>query len=198
MLSDPKWKHKWNPARLITRSYGARLPKLSATICQKLGGPTNPSPMRKPLAKAANTSRLLPQPGAPMQRPQMRKPRKTLERVLTDEASAPWRPIPSLSRSATDSMIPSLKRETSDVSLAAIPVDRGGVQKSKRFSQREVDLSAVSQATEAKLKKKASVEHELKGAIAALKRPNPRLAVKELVESAERRAAGLGLNARSK
>lgn len=133
-----------------------------------------------------------------MQRPQMRKPRKTLERVLTDEASAPRRPQPSLSRSATDSIIPGLKRETSDISLAAIPVDRGGIQRPKRFNQREVDLSAVSQATEAKLKKKANVEQELKGAIAALKRPNPRLAVKELVESAERRGTGLGSHARSK
>lgn len=95
-------------------------------------------------------------------------------------------------------MIPRLKRETSDISLAAIPLDRVGIQKSKRLSQREVDLSAVSQVTEAKLKKKASVEQELKGAIAALKRPNPRLAVKELMESAERRAAGSGSNARSK
>lgn len=157
-----------------------------------------PSPVRKPLAKAASTSCMLPRPGAPMQRPQMRRPRKTLERVLTDEASAPRRPQPSLSRSATDSMIPRLKRETSDISLAAIPVDRGGIQKPKRFNQREVDLSAVSQATEAKLKKKANVEQELQGAIAALKRPNPRLAVKELVESAERRGAGLGSHARSK
>ena len=95
-------------------------------------------------------------------------------------------------------MIPRLKRETSDISLAVTPLDRGGIQKSKRFSQREVDLSAVSQATEAKLKRKASVEQELKGAIATLKRPNPRLAVKELMESAERRAAGSGSNARSK
>ncbi|SLM40995.1 DNA replication regulator Sld3 [Lasallia pustulata] len=185
-------------AEVVVPFYGARLPDLSATICQKLGGPTIPSPVRKPLAKAASTSHVLPRPGAPMQRPQMRKPRKTLERVLTDEASAPQRPQPSLLRSATDSMIPRLKRETSDISLAAIPLDRVGIQKSKRLSQREVDLSAVSQVTEAKLKKKASVEQELKGAIAALKRPNPRLAVKELMESAERRAAGSGSNARSK
>ena len=95
-------------------------------------------------------------------------------------------------------MVPGLKRETSDKSMSTIPVDRGGIQKSKRFSQREVDLSAVSQATEAKLRKKASLEQELKGAIAALKKPNPRLAVKELVESAERRAAGSASHARSR
>lgn len=190
--------YKWKATKLTVHSYGARLPELSATICQKLGGPKIPSPVRKPLAKAASTSHILSRPGAPMQRPQMRKPRKTLERVLTDEVTASRRPHPLLSRSATDSMIPGLKREASGISLAAIPVDRPGIQKSKRFSQREVDLSAVSQATEAKLRKKANVEQELKGAIAALKRPNPRLAVKELVESAEKRAAGSGSNARSR
>lgn len=58
----------------------------------------------------------------------------------------------------------------------------------KRYSQREVDLYATSQAAEAKLKKKARVEQELQDAIAALKKPNPRVAVKELVEDAERRA----------
>ena len=59
----------------------------------------------------------------------------------------------------------------------------------KRYSQREVDLHTTSQANEAKLKKKSRVEQELRGAIAALKKPNPRMAVKELVEDAERRAA---------
>ena len=58
----------------------------------------------------------------------------------------------------------------------------------KRYSQREVDLHATSQVAEAKLKKKARVEHELQDAIAALKKPNPRMAVKELVEDAERRS----------
>ena len=59
----------------------------------------------------------------------------------------------------------------------------------KRYGQREVDLHAASQATEAKLKKKAKVEQELQNAITALKKPNPRIAVKELVEDAERRVA---------
>ena len=60
----------------------------------------------------------------------------------------------------------------------------------KRYSQREVDLHAASQAMEAKLKKKAKIDHELQSAIAALKKPNPRMAVKELVEDAEKRVAG--------
>ena len=60
----------------------------------------------------------------------------------------------------------------------------------KRYSQREVDLHAASQATEAKLKKKVKIDQELQSAIAALKKPNPRMAVKELVEDAEKRVAG--------
>ena len=81
-----------------------------------------------------------------------------------------------------------MKREKSDTSLAAIPLNR--VAMHKRYSQREVDLHAASQATEAKLKQKAKVEQELQSAIAALKKPNPRMAVKELVEDAEKRVAG--------
>ena len=60
---------------------------------------------------------------------------------------------------------------------------------SKRYSQREIDLHAASQTTEAKLKKKTGIERELQGAIAALKKPNRRMAAKELVEAAEKRAA---------
>lgn len=69
--------------------------------------------------------------------------------------------------------------------MSSIPINN---VKSRRYSQREVDLGSISQTKEAKLKKKASIEQELKGAIAALKRPNPRMAVKELVDAAERRA----------
>lgn len=123
-----------------------------------------------------------------MQRPQTRKPRRTLERVLTDEKSSIRKPTPSLSRSATEPVLPQLKREVSDTSLSAIPLN--SVVISKRYSQREVDLRAAAQATEAKLKKKAAVEQELQGAIAALKKPNPRLAAKELMEAAEKRVAG--------
>jgi hypothetical protein len=93
-------------------------------------------------------------------------------------------------------MLPGLKRESSIVSLYSIPSTKVDVQKSRRYSQREVDLNAVTQAHEAKLKKKANVEKELQGAIAALKKPNPRMAVKELVEAADRRAATSSLRSR--
>lgn len=157
---------------------------------QKLGGPKTPSPMRPPLAKAASSTQLGQKPGTALQRPGVRKPRRTLERVLTDEKAASQRRAPGLSRSNTDSALPGLKREASDTSLHSIPLNRVAVHKSKRYAHREVDLKANSQAAEAKARKKASVEQELQGAIAALKKPNPRMAVKELVEAAdEKRAA---------
>lgn len=166
--------------------YGARLPELTTLLCQKLGGSKQPSPRRPPLAKSASSYGSL-KPGASVQRQQIRRPQRTLERVLTDERTASQKPPPSLPRSATDPVLPQVKREVSDTSLSSIPLNR--VAMHKRYSQREIDLHATSQAAEAKLKKKARVEEELRGAIAALKRPNPRMAVKDLVEYAERRAA---------
>ena len=154
-------------------------------LCQKLGGPKAPSPLRPPLAKSASTSRIIQKPEASGQAPPQKKPRRTLERVLTEEKTSRSR-APSLSRSATDSALPGLKREVSDTSLSTIPLNRVALQKSRRYRQREVDLKANS----VKLKKKALVDRELQGAIAALKKPNPRMAVKEFVEAAEQRAVG--------
>ncbi|KAI4229707.1 MAG: hypothetical protein L6R36_000623 [Xanthoria steineri] len=161
--------------------YTARLPGISRSLCKKLGGPSSHSPAR-PAPKP-------PKPGAAVKRTQPRQPRRTLERVLTDNKMS-QKPPPRLSRSATDSVVPSLKREPSGIPLSKVPMAKPDLHLSKRYSQREVDLTAVSQAKEAKMKKKAELEQELQGAIAALKRPNPRMAVKELVESAERRASG--------
>lgn len=168
-------------------SYSARLPDKSTVLCHKLGGPKPVSPARPTLRKAATSSQGIPNPGTAIHRQQMRRPRRTLERVLTEERLASRNP-PSLSRSATDSVLPRLKREVSEASMSSIPASSVSISKSRRYSQREVDLSSISQAKEAKLKKKASVEQELKGAIAALKKPNPRMAVKELVDAADRRA----------
>ena len=135
-------------------------------------------------------------PGALVQRRQPRQSRRTLERVLTEERSESRIPPPHLSRSITDSALPRLKREVSEASLSSIPLSNMAISKSRRYSQREVDLSAIFKANEAKLKKKALVEQELKGAIDALKKPNPRMAVKELVEAADKRAAGSNMRSR--
>ena len=170
-------------------SYLARLPEVSRVICKKLGGPLPLSPSRPALRKATSSLSRLQRPGTAVKRPQPREAKSTLERVLTDERTS-RRPTPTLSRSATDSFLPNLKREPSDLPLANVPLNRSTFHKSNRYSQREVELNTVAQAAETKAKKKAKVEQELHGAIAALKRPNPRMAVKELVEAAEQRAAG--------
>ena len=132
-------------------------------------------------------SKVSAKPGAPVQRQQPRKPRRTLERVLTDDRSRYKRQAPSLSRSATEPVLPQVKREVSDTSLSSIPLNRVAI--SKRYTQREVDLRAASQATEARHKKKVAIQQELQGAIVAIKRPNPKMAGKEFVETVEKRQA---------
>ena len=168
-------------------SYGARLPELTAQLCTKLGGSKQPSPKRPLLLKSAS-SHTSQRPGAPVQRGKTRNHRRTLERVLTAEQSASQRRPPSLARSATEPTLPQLKREKSCTPLSSIPLNTVSMQ--KRYIQREVDFHAAHQAAESKIKQKVKVEQELQNAIAALKKPNPRMAVKELMEDAERRAAG--------
>lgn len=172
---------------LTPTSYSARLPNVVSLLCQKFGGPKQASPNRPSLGKVPSTLASL-KPGNSIRRERSQRPRRTLERVLTDERCASQRPIPSLSRSATAPVLPRMKREESETSLSSIPLNR--VAMHKRFSQREVDLHAASHANDTKLKKKAKVDQELQNAIAALKKPNPRMAVKELVEDAEKRAVG--------
>lgn len=183
-------------------SYAARLPTQSAKVCQKFGGPKSLSPSRPSLRRAATSSEIAQKPGAEIRRPpQLREPRRTLERVLTeqklrDQRSASRNLAPTLSRSTTEPDLPRLKRECSEISVSSIPLYNVALSKA-RYSQREVDLGTVSQSNESKLKRKAQMEKELRGAIAALKRPNPRMAVKELVEDAEKRTAGSSVRSKS-
>jgi DNA replication regulator SLD3 len=104
---------------------------------------------------------------------------------------------PSLIRSATDSQaIPRLKREASELSTSlfdispAKPATRGTSVQLKHLQSRQIDLNALTIATEKKLKQKAKIEEELKGAINTLKKPNRGLAVKEYVEETEQRSLG--------
>lgn len=104
--------------------------------------------------------------------------------MLTDDKMTQRRRVASFSRSSTEPSLPRLKREASELSLSAVPsLD----SKPRRFSQREVDLRAVSQATENRIKKKARIESELQNAISVLKKPNARMAVKDLVDAADHR-----------
>lgn len=106
---------------------------------------------------------------------------------MSDERIASRRPTPSLSRSATDSVLPVIKQEFEDAKLNSISLYRQSIEQSKLYARREVDLTAEAKATQAKLKRKITVEQELKGAIDALKKPNARLAVKEFVEASDER-----------
>ncbi|KAH0544099.1 hypothetical protein FGG08_001717 [Glutinoglossum americanum] len=189
---------------VIMPFYAARLPEHCNTVSRKLGGLTGSSSIRLPLAKATRSKKTSSRPGDAVKRVAPRS-RKTLERVLTEEKKArsisrgPSIP-PTLAHSAAASVVPGLKRETKECSLWTVPtkdsqppmnVCRGGVLKSKRFSQREIDMSfttIATNATSAKLQRRAKVEEELKEAITALKKPNRGLAIKEFVETSERRA----------
>lgn len=100
---------------------------------------------------------------------------------------------PSLLRSATDSII---KREMSEVPLSAIPHLRDSRPPSRsrqpsihlqHLNRRQIDLNELSVATDAKLKRKAAIDEELKEAITALKKPNRGLAIKDYVEAAKQR-----------
>lgn len=160
------------------------------------------SPPKPKLSKSSSFSGAPSRPGAATKRPVPAKPRRSLQRIRTDErerrseSRGPNRAI-SLMRSATAPVLPSLKREASEApSLSSIPIietqtlqaNRGGVLNSKRFSRREVDLSSLAPEANSKAKKQANIEVELKEAILALKKPNRELAGKTLVETAEQRS----------
>jgi DNA replication regulator SLD3 len=163
------------------------------------------SPPKAKLSKSASFSGATSRPGAATKRPIPAKSRHSLKRVLTDERERERRSVShgrgrsmSLMRSATAPNIPGLKREASEApSLSSIPsadsqplkANRPGVLNSKRFSQREVDMSSLAREANPKAKKQLSIEPELKEAISALKKPNRELAGKDIVENAEKRAA---------
>lgn len=194
---------------VVVPFFSARLPTLCDTICRKLGGPRISSPVRPPMKKSSSMSSASSRPGAASKRATLADNRRSLQRVLTDERAqsrsgsrGPSGAI-SLMRSATDPIIPGLKREGSETpSLTGIPsmnsqslyAGRAGVQKSKNFSQREVDLS-FNALIDPK-SKKVNIEAELKDAISALKRPNRQLAGKAMVESAEKRTVTAASQAR--
>lgn len=191
-------------------SFSARLPEQCGVICRKLGGPVAISPARPKLTASATSTAPSSRPGGVTKRPVPSKARRSLRRVIKDErhareGSRGASGAITLMRSATAPTIPGCKRERSETPLlSSIPstelqsmlVSRGGVLKSKNFSQREVDLSSLATINDAKAKK-ASIEAELKDAISALKKPNRQLAGQLQVE-AERRAASVPTHSRSK
>lgn len=196
-------------------SYSSRLPDRCAIINRKLGGPIIVSPPKpRQLSKSASFSGAVSRPGAATKRPVPIKPQRSLQQILSDERerehkrrSVSISRAPSLMRSVTAPSAQGFKREGSEaLSLSGIPAaesqsnstSRGGILNSKRFTQREVDLSSLASITSLKAKKKASIDAELKEAISALKKPNRELAGKALAETAEKRSATPSHSNRSK
>ena len=192
-------------------SYGARLPEQCAIISRKLGDPNTPSPACLSSSKRRPHTALGRRPGAVPSNNNQSQPRRTLKRMLTDEARsrlASRRPsvLPSLTRSATAPAASHSKREGTETPFSAVsaresqslPVSRGGILGSERLGQREVDFCRNANRAETKRATQAAIKDELKGAIATLKKPNRGLAVQEYVNSCDRRTLDLSKNGRSR
>ena len=176
---------------VIIPFYASRLPEQCKSLSNKLGGPKAPSPHRPPLAKAASASQVLPGTAIKRKPPPISKPKRSLQRVLTDEKLAAQTRPTTLSRASTGPSIPGLKREASLGTMSQL-ASRGGIQKpvAKRSDNREVDLNAVAKAREARLKKLSSMTEQAKqldAAINALRKPNRQVVVSEFVDELEQR-----------
>jgi len=177
---------------VIIPFYMSRMPHYASTVNKKLGGPSPPSPLKgRPTASR--------KPGAPAPRPvpdnRLRKP---LSRVSSETLNEDPKPVPKLHRSATDTRasLPRIKREDSETPtvLNLIPPDKVSQARKPRpnvlqsipgLGRREVDLCATSRTNETKMRNKAEMDHKLKEAISALKKPNRVLAFKEVAESTD-------------
>jgi DNA replication regulator SLD3 len=180
---------------VIVPFYMSRLPEQALAINKKLGGPAIASSKRKAM-RPPLTSRK----SGESREPETKKSRRSLARVATDNTGKIGRKdTPSLARSATDTALlrqQSIKRETSEAPLSAIPFKRSPSRARQSMSQlrhlqgREMDLTATSAAAAAKLKHKARVEDDLKEAIATLKKPNRDLAAGSYMAEIEKRGLG--------
>ncbi|KAK3310398.1 DNA replication regulator SLD3-domain-containing protein [Chaetomium strumarium] len=176
---------------IVMPFFSARLPGPCDSLNRKLGGPVAQSPPKEKVKKP--TSVVKPKPGAPTKRvaTSRRDSNRTLERALSVERSrrsvsrGPAATI-ALLRSASQTVIPGLKREASESSTGLIPKAEPSCLQERRTSifSRSVSVSGA----DLKAQKKAQVEAELKDAISALKKPNRTLAVKDYIEAAEMRA----------
>jgi DNA replication regulator SLD3 len=175
-------------AEAIIPFYASRLPEQCKMICRKLGGPEiSPQVSKTASTKSISTTRL--PPGAAIQRRPRAVPKKTLERVLSDDRSMRHASPPTLTRSATAPLVANIKREPSETFQR--PASRGALHKSVSFTNREIDLHADARIQEAKRRKLARVaeqKKELDAAIAALKKPNRTAAAQRLMDEVENRS----------
>lgn len=180
---------------VIVPFYMSRLPDQGFAINKKLGGPAIASSKRKAMRPPLTSKK-----SGDSKEPETKKSRRSLARVVTDTTGKTGRKgPPSLARSTTDTALlrqQSIKRETSEAPLSAIPFKRSPSRARQSMSQlrhlqgREMDLTATSAAAAAKLKHKARVEDDLKEAIATLKKPNRDLAAGSYMADIEERGLG--------
>ncbi|KAI9167019.1 hypothetical protein HJFPF1_03138 [Paramyrothecium foliicola] len=175
---------------VIVPFFSARLPTICDSINRKLGGPTIAPPKSKSRSrqsskrdqKPGTVTKRLPAPNAP----------RTLQRALSTEqqhrrsvSRGPSNMI-ALMRSATSTTIPSFKREGSEsISTRATPFTE---QRDITARDMLARSSSMVSLDDAKARKKALLEAELKDAISALRKPNRDVVGKALAEAAERRA----------
>ncbi|KAK9654548.1 hypothetical protein V6Z96_002754 [Aspergillus fumigatus] len=178
---------------VIVPFYASRLPDRCKLITRKLGVSGAISPLAKQSSGTKKASRT--EPGKPTEwQSSQRHPRRSLQRVLTDQQTASQARPRSLGRSNTVPSQAGAKRESMEPLLPVLSVSaRGGIQKPKRVENREVDLNAVARQHEAKLRKVQMLmeqKKELDAAINALRKPNRELVAKDIVEDAVKRASG--------
>ncbi|OQD90001.1 hypothetical protein PENANT_c002G02339 [Penicillium antarcticum] len=185
---------------VIIPFYAARVPDKCKLITRKFGvsGGISPASKKSQSSKAPRV-----EPGAEVKRQQpAQKPRRTLQRVLTDEkAAASLVRHPGLSRSNTAPSQHNLKRDTAEPLLPTVLSGsvRGGIHKAKRTENREVDLNAVARQHETKLRKVQMLidqKKELDAAIHALRKPNRELVSKDIAEDAVKRITASGGSSR--
>lgn len=188
---------------VIIPFYASRLPEQCKAIKKKLGGaaaersPSHPTPESKNSSKTRQTAE------ATDKRTQaLKPPRRTLQRVLTDEQAAASQRTrrPSLMRSSTTPALQEAKAESMEPSLPSLGGNvRGGIQAARRVDKREVDLNAVAKQHETKIKKMGMLmeqKRELDAAISALRKPNRELVAGELADQAEKRTTTTSSSAR--
>lgn len=177
---------------VIIPFFSARIHEQAYAASKKLGGPKAPP---KPESKASAPRK----PGEPATRqPPAKEARKPVGRVSSDTLNKVGKRPTSLHRAATDSdtLSTMIKREMSETPpMDSIPLSKSrsqqkpGVKKRpsmlESLARREVDLTAMSQANEAKLKKKAEIEEKMRDAISTLKKPNRSRAVEETAKNAD-------------
>lgn len=185
---------------VIIPFYAARLPDKCKLITRKFGVSGGISPAAKKTQSSSKSQRV--EPGAEVKRQQPApKPRRTLQRVLTDDkAAASHARHPGLTRSNTAPSQHNAKRDIEPLLPTVLSGSvRGGIQKAKRTENREVDLNAVARQHETKLRKVqmlANQKRELDAAIHALRKPNRELVSKDLADDASKRVISGGGSSR--